>query len=161
MAAQSMGMTWPGWMRPAIEEGHRNRGFGHDVAVAIRQESLSVIPAAMHEARANMRSNGGPVAVARAWPSKTRSQSWQLWVELRPVGRQVWSCTTQASDVSYASLTVASKRYRSSQDWIYQPGRIWHVSYVMARETGLLLFPRGEIEQSLGRKFATVYRGIY
>jgi hypothetical protein len=44
MAAQSMGMTWPGWMRPAIEEEHRNRGIGHDVAVAIWQESLRVIP---------------------------------------------------------------------------------------------------------------------
>ena len=60
MAAQSMGMTWPGWMRPAIDEGHRNRGPRHDVAVAIWQRSLSGIPVAMHEAPASMRSNGGP-----------------------------------------------------------------------------------------------------
>jgi hypothetical protein len=53
-------MTWPGWMRPAIDGGHRNRGTGHDVAVAVRERSLSVIPAAMHEAPASMRRNGGP-----------------------------------------------------------------------------------------------------
>jgi hypothetical protein len=150
-------MTWPGWMRPTIEEGHRNRGFEHDVAVAIWQESLSVIPAAMHEARASMRRNGGPVAVARAWPSKTRSQSWQLCVELRPVGRQVWSCTTQASDVSYALLTVASKRFRSSQDWIYQPGVIWHVS-TSSREKLGSDFPTWKSRRRAS--LATVYHGI-
>ena len=47
-------------MLPSIDEGHRNRGSRHDVAVAVSERSLFVIPVAMHEAPASMRSNWGP-----------------------------------------------------------------------------------------------------
>jgi hypothetical protein len=50
-----------GCMLPSIDEGHRNRGSRHDVAPwAVSERSLSVIPVAMHEAPASMRSNWGP-----------------------------------------------------------------------------------------------------